>query len=98
VRASTMDSPVLGLALSGCCCCTVRVFTRNLALEDAIERTPARLKLLHACDQWHSSRESSALIVAIMNYAEAPKVSPNGLEHIYHTHRPTMHSVTLMTS
>jgi hypothetical protein len=37
VRVFTMDSAVLGLASSGCGCCTVRVFRQEFALEDAIE-------------------------------------------------------------
>jgi hypothetical protein len=38
-----------------------------------LDPTHVRLKLLHACDQWHSSRETTALTVAIMNYAETLK-------------------------
>jgi hypothetical protein len=34
---STMDSAALGLASSGCDCCTVRVFRLGFTLEDAIE-------------------------------------------------------------
>jgi hypothetical protein len=32
------------------------------------------LKLLHACDQWYSSRESTALTVASINYVQTLKV------------------------
>jgi hypothetical protein len=39
-----------------------------------LDPTHVRLKLLHACNQWHSSWESTALIVAIINYAETLKV------------------------
>jgi hypothetical protein len=35
---------------------TVRVLDRNLHLRMSLVLTPARLKLLHACDQWHSLR------------------------------------------
>jgi hypothetical protein len=37
----------------------VRVFRQKVTLEDAIGPMPTRLKLLHACDQWHSSRVST---------------------------------------
>jgi hypothetical protein len=36
-------------------------FRQNLQFEDAIGSTPARLKLLQACDQWHSSRMCTPL-------------------------------------
>jgi hypothetical protein len=39
-----------------------------------LDPTHARLKLLHACDQCHSSRESTPLTVVIMNYVETRKV------------------------
>jgi hypothetical protein len=35
VRVFTLDSAVLGLGLSGCDCCTVRVFRLKFTLEDA---------------------------------------------------------------
>jgi hypothetical protein len=59
---STMDSAVLGLGSSGCSCCTVRVFRLKFTLEDAIgSHAFAPLEaILHACDQWHYSRESTA--------------------------------------
>jgi hypothetical protein len=34
----------------------VRVFDINLHSRMPLVHTPARLKLEHACDQWHSSR------------------------------------------
>jgi hypothetical protein len=37
-------------------------FDGNLHLRMPLVPTPDRLKLLHACDQWHSSREVTALI------------------------------------
>jgi hypothetical protein len=43
---------------------------RNLHSRMSLDPTHVRLKLLHACDQWHSSQESTALIVAIVNYAQ----------------------------
>jgi hypothetical protein len=36
-----------------------------------------RLKRCHACDQWHSSREYTALTIAIINYAETLKAIKN---------------------
>jgi hypothetical protein len=38
----------------------VRVFRLECLPEDAIGPMRARLKPLHACDQWHSSRVSTA--------------------------------------
>jgi hypothetical protein len=38
-----------------------------------LDPTYARLKLLHACDQWHSSRESTALTIVIINHVETVK-------------------------
>jgi hypothetical protein len=35
-------------------CVTLRVFREIVTADDAIGPPPARLKLLHACDQWHS--------------------------------------------
>jgi hypothetical protein len=54
----TMDSAVLGLASSGCGCCTVRVFMAGVlrSRTPLLVHAPARLKLLHTCDEWHSSR------------------------------------------
>jgi hypothetical protein len=37
------------------------VFDRNLHSRVALVPTPARLKRLHACDQWHSSRAFTPL-------------------------------------
>jgi len=39
---------------------TVRVFDRNLHARMPLDPTHVRLKLLHACDQWHSSRVSTS--------------------------------------
>jgi hypothetical protein len=39
-----------------------------------LDPTHVRLKLLHACDQWHSSRESTALTGVIINHVETLKV------------------------
>jgi hypothetical protein len=36
-------------------------FDRDLHSMISLDPMPARLKLEHACDQWHSSRESIAL-------------------------------------
>jgi hypothetical protein len=60
---STMDSSVLGLGSSGCDCCTVRVFRQNpfTLSRMPLDPTHVRLKLLHACDQWHASRGSTPL-------------------------------------
>jgi hypothetical protein len=53
---------------------TVRVFGRNFALRMPLNHTRVRFKLLHACDQWHSSRvptrESTPLIGVNINPAE----------------------------
>jgi hypothetical protein len=38
-----------------------------------LDPTHVRLWLLHACDQWHSSREYTALIVVIINHVETLK-------------------------
>jgi hypothetical protein len=38
-----------------------------------LDPTHVRFKLLHACDQWHSSRESAVLTVAIVNHVEILK-------------------------
>jgi hypothetical protein len=38
-----------------------------------LDPTHVRLTLFHACDQWHSSRESTALTVDIMHYVETLK-------------------------
>jgi hypothetical protein len=67
-RFSTMDSAVLGLASSGCGCCTVRVFQTGVYTRGC-HLTPRllRLKLYHACDQWHSSREFTLLPVDTVN-------------------------------
>jgi hypothetical protein len=43
---------------------------RILHLGMPLDPTHIRLKIYHASDQWHSSRVSAALIVAIMNYVE----------------------------
>jgi hypothetical protein len=57
--------------------CTVPVhcafLDRSLHSRMPLDPTQVRLKLLRACDQWHSSRESTALTVAIVNYAETLK-------------------------
>jgi hypothetical protein len=55
---------VLGLASSGCglhvlCACF------KFTLEDAVGLTPARLKLLPVCEQWHSSRASTPLLLPV---------------------------------
>ena len=62
MRVFTIDSAVLGLGSPGCECCAVRIFDRNLQSRVPLVPTPARLKLLHACDQWHSSRVFNPLI------------------------------------
>jgi hypothetical protein len=36
--------------------CTLRVFDGSLRSRMPLIPTPARLKLEHVCDQWHSSR------------------------------------------
>ena len=60
VLVFTMDSAVLGLAALGCECCMVLVSRRNFALECAIGSHACSLEaILHACDQWHSSRVST---------------------------------------
>jgi hypothetical protein len=46
----------------------------------SLDPTHVRLKLLHACDQWYSSRESTALTVAIINFVETLKAIPIHLE------------------
>jgi hypothetical protein len=46
---------------------TVRVFGRNLHA-GCHSHTPARLKLLHACDQWYSSRGSTPLTVIAVQF------------------------------
>jgi hypothetical protein len=38
-----------------------------------LDPTHVRLKLLHACDQWHSSRESTTLTDVIINDVETLK-------------------------
>jgi hypothetical protein len=60
----TMDSAVLGLGSLGCDCWTVRVFRREFCSRGVpLVPTPLflRLKLLHACDQCHSSRKFHSL-------------------------------------
>jgi hypothetical protein len=55
----TMDSAALGAkVVVG----TVRVFDRNPHSRMTLDLTPARLKLLHAFDQCHSSRVFTPLI------------------------------------
>jgi hypothetical protein len=49
------------------------LFDIIIALEDALDPTRVRLKLVHACDQWHSSRESTDLTVAIINHVDTLK-------------------------
>jgi hypothetical protein len=39
----------------------------------SLEHTPARVKLLHACDQWNSSRPVTFLLVATVNHATTLK-------------------------
>jgi hypothetical protein len=42
---------------SGALCMVQRVFRQTILLDDVIGSMPLlRLKLLHACDQWHSPR------------------------------------------
>jgi hypothetical protein len=72
-----MDSAVLGLAspvivdVKG----TVLGFEHeNAHSRMLLDPTPARLKLLHACDQWHSSRESIFLPVDTVNCVATLKV------------------------
>jgi hypothetical protein len=51
--------------------CAVLVFDRSLHSRMPLDPTHVRLKLCHACDQWHySSRESPALTVTIIHYVE----------------------------
>jgi hypothetical protein len=38
-----------------------------------LDPTHVRLKLLHACDQWHSSRQSTALTVVTIIYEQTLK-------------------------
>jgi hypothetical protein len=51
----------------------VRVSGRHLHSRMPLDPTPVRLKHGHACDQWHSSRESTALTVVIINHVETLK-------------------------
>jgi hypothetical protein len=46
---------------------------RNLHSRMPLDPTHVRLKLEHACEQWHSSRESTALIVVTINYVQTLK-------------------------
>jgi aconitase B len=47
---------------------TVSAFSdRNLHSRMPLDATHVRLKLLHACDQWHSSRKFTFLPVATVN-------------------------------
>jgi hypothetical protein len=55
-------------------CCTVRVFGQKLHPRMPFDPTHVRLKLLHARDQWHSSRVSTPLTFFIVNYVETLKV------------------------
>jgi hypothetical protein len=48
---------------------TVRVFRQKFTLEDSIGSHASE----HACDQWHSSRESTALTVVIINHVQTLK-------------------------
>jgi Xaa-Pro dipeptidase len=48
-------------------------FDRILHSRMSLDPTHVRLKIYHACDQWHSSRESTPLTVVIINYVEASK-------------------------
>jgi hypothetical protein len=48
----TLNSAALGLGSSGCGCCALLVFDRNLQSKVPLVRTPLllRLKRCHACD------------------------------------------------
>jgi hypothetical protein len=48
----------------------VRVFQQKFTLEDAFGSHACSLQ---ACDQWHSSRESTALTVVTINYSQTLK-------------------------
>jgi hypothetical protein len=61
--------------------CTVRVFSPNVALRMPLAPTPARLKLLHACGQWHSSRKFTLLPVGTVNCVATLKVACPPLLH-----------------
>jgi hypothetical protein len=52
---------------------TVRVFGRNLHSRIPLVPPPARVPLLHACGQWHSSRASTFLLVGTVNSAQTLK-------------------------
>jgi hypothetical protein len=53
------------------CAKKAEIYTRSV--EDSLDPTHVRLKLLLACDQWHSSRESTALTVVLGIYVETLK-------------------------
>jgi hypothetical protein len=51
-----------------------RFFGRILHSRMPLDPTPARLKLLQACDQWHSSRRGSTVLpVDTVNYVQTLK-------------------------
>jgi hypothetical protein len=52
---------------------TVRVFGRNLHSRMPLDPTHVRLKLFHACDQWHSSRKFTLLLVGTVNCVQTLK-------------------------
>jgi hypothetical protein len=60
-----------------------------------LDPTHVRLKLLHACDRWHSSRESTALTVAIINDAETLKAPAPATSKYYTTKGKGPASATL---
>jgi hypothetical protein len=70
--------------------CMVLSFSdRNLHSKMSLLSTPARLTLLHACDQWHSSRASTFLPGDTVNCVQTLKVHRTLL-----THRVTLCVVT----
>jgi hypothetical protein len=48
-------------------------FDRNLHPRMLLDPTHVRLKLLHACDQWHSSRKFTLLPVDTVNFVQTLK-------------------------
>jgi hypothetical protein len=58
-----------GQAFAARCAFSDRILHSRLPLDP----THVRLKLFHACDQWHSSRQCTALTVVAINYAQTLK-------------------------
>jgi hypothetical protein len=59
-RDAHLDPPSNGCVCPNNGCVRCSFFVRILHTRMPLDPTHVRLKLIHACDQWHSSRESTA--------------------------------------